>query len=61
MINKKLYIKITLPGSEDGYVETIEGAKEAINNMVEYYSETESDDSFEFKVIELTEEEFKGQ
>lgn len=54
-----IYIKVTIPDSETGYVDTPENAKKIIDELVQSAEENRDFEmSFEFKAIELTEEEF---
>lgn len=54
----KTYIKISLPGHEDGYICTQEEAKDTIGNMIENSVDQGEPESFEFTTVSLTEEEF---
>ena len=56
----KTYIKITLPGEKNGYIDTPKNAKLIIDEMVKALSKYEDDQSYEFKPIRMTEEEFNN-
>ena len=56
-----VYIKISLPGSKAGFVETPEQAKVVIDSMVNA-AETNDDDmqEYTFSVVEMTPKEFEA-
>lgn len=55
-----VYIKITVPGQENGFITTAEDAKSAIDEMVLCAEEGNLDRSFEFRAVELSVEEFES-
>lgn len=57
---KMIYIKITLPGEENGYIDTVDNAKKAIQDMADGADRYGDFSSFEFTVVEMTEDEFES-
>lgn len=59
MQKEKVYIKISLPGDDDGYCTTIEDAIKLIPDMEKSLIEHGDDSGYEFKPVLMTEEQFK--
>lgn len=57
---KRTFIKITLPGSDYGIIETVEGTAEFIAGMAANFDEDGQEDSYEIKPISMTIEEFNN-
>ena len=55
-----IYIKITLPGEEAGYIDTPENAKTIIDQLVNDAKKGDFDQSYEFKAVEMSEDEFSS-
>lgn len=53
-----IYIKITLPGEEAGYIDTPENAKTIIDELVSAAQKGDFEQSYEFKAVEMSEGEF---
>ncbi len=53
-----IYIKVTLPGEENGYIDTPENAKKIIDELVFNAENGDDFDAYEFKAIAMTEKEF---
>lgn len=54
------YIKVTLPGEKNGYIDTVENAKKVIDDMADGADKYADFISFEFTVVEMTQEEFEA-
>ena len=56
-----VYIKISLPGSKAGFVETPDQAKVVIDSMVKAAEENNDDmQEYTFSVVEMKQEEFEA-
>ncbi len=53
-----IFIKITLPGSESGYIDTPDKAKSIIDEMVHNADDGDMDQCYEFSIVEMTQEQF---
>lgn len=53
-----IYIKITLPGEENGYINTAENAKKIIDELVGGAEHGDFEQSYEFKAVEMSETDF---
>lgn len=53
-----IYIKVTLPGEDDGLIETIENAKKIIDEIAQQAEDGDFDQSYEFRAVEMSEAEF---
>lgn len=53
-----IYIKVTLPGEDGGYLDTPENAKKIVDELVLNAQEYGDFSSYEFSPVEMTEEEF---
>ena len=53
-----IYIKVTLPGEEAGYIDTPENAKTIIDELVNAAENGDIEQSYEFKAVEMSEDEF---
>lgn len=60
MEKENVYIKISLPGDDDGHYVTIEKAKKIIKDMEINLIEYGDDSGYEFRCILMTEEAFKN-
>lgn len=54
-----IYIKIALPGESEGHIDTVEGAKTIIDEIVSSAEDGDFDHSFHFSAVEMSEDEFK--
>lgn len=57
-MDKQIFIKVTLPGETNGFIDTPEKAKVIIDEMVVNFREHGEPESYEFHVIEMTQAEF---
>lgn len=55
-----IYIKITLPGEENGYIDTAENAKKIIDELVSSAENGDTEQSYEFKAVEMSESDFNA-
>lgn len=55
-----IYIKITLPGEENGYIDTVENAKKIIDELVRSAEDGDLEQSYEFKAVEMSESDFEA-
>lgn len=54
-----IYIKVTLPGFDDnGYIDTPENVKKIIDELVATAEDGGFDESYEFRAVEMSSEEF---
>ena len=53
-----IYIKISLPGEENGYIDTPENAKTIIDEIVSSANDGDFEHQYTFKAVEISEDEF---
>ena len=53
-----IYIKITLPGEENGYIDTPENAKQVVDELINSAENGDFEQSYEFKAVEMSETDF---
>jgi len=57
----KTYIKVTVPGCAEGYIDTPENAKKILDEMVRNFEYAGDDtEGYQFVPIEMEEEEFEN-
>jgi len=55
-----IYIKVTLPGEENGYIDTAENVKTIIDELVRSAEDGDFEQSYEFKPVEMSESDFEA-